>query len=310
MHYPAVCSLRKTRASYVSRSANRTGQRQHSKLFFVNGNIVLLDWTNFFTGKDCNNSVPKIVLIVTDITNLDLEEYYGECSKFKLGAIVSQCLASTSTPRRWKYMTTDHHESGTIHVNDANMPCAETFRYLGSTITADGSLTHEITAWVNAARAKWHTVTSVLCDKINDCLKSNIYQSSSQLHFMELNVGQRQKKLNVTLVPWRQRCCSGSVVSLALTTFATMTSGSDMELLLSSMKEARLQRYGHILHANSYTIAQMEVSGKRPKSRPKQRWLDTQHGDLRITHLHPDQAPQPGEMVPEIQSSGPNHCAG
>lgn len=54
------------------------------------------------------------------------------------------------------------------------------------------------------------------------------------------------------------------------------------------------QWYGHILCANSNTIAQvglqLEVSSKPLKSQPKQRWLDTLHGDLRTTRLPPDQA--------------------
>ncbi|RCN32831.1 hypothetical protein ANCCAN_21354 [Ancylostoma caninum] len=33
-----------------------------------------------------------------------------------------------------------------------------------------------------------------------------------------------------------------------------------------------------------------EVSGKRPKGRPTQRWLDTVHGDLKTARIHPDQA--------------------
>ncbi|RCN49909.1 hypothetical protein ANCCAN_03944 [Ancylostoma caninum] len=34
----------------------------------------------------------------------------------------------------------------------------------------------------------------------------------------------------------------------------------------------------------------LEVSGKRPKGRPKQRWLDTLHADLKLAGIHPDQA--------------------
>ena len=59
------------------------------------------------------------------------------------------------------------------------------------------------------------------------------------------------------------------------------------------MREARLRWYGHVLRANSDTVRriglEIEVPGKRPKGRPKQR-SDTLHADLKIVGTHPDQA--------------------
>ena len=49
-----------------------------------------------------------------------------------------------------------------------------------------------------------------------------------------------------------------------------------------------------VLRANADTVRktalELEVPGKRPKGRPKQRWLDTLHTDLKIAGIHPDQA--------------------
>lgn len=43
--------------------------------------------------------------------------------------------------KKMEYMT-DPDELRTICINDIDLPCAETFRYLGSMIAADGSLSH------------------------------------------------------------------------------------------------------------------------------------------------------------------------
>ena len=60
------------------------------------------------------------------------------------------------------------------------------------------------------------------------------------------------------------------------------------------MREARLRWYGHVLRASCDTVRrtglELEVPGKRPKGRPKQRWSDTLHADLKIVGAHPDQA--------------------
>ncbi|EYC22244.1 hypothetical protein Y032_0017g3237 [Ancylostoma ceylanicum] len=64
--------------------------------------------------------------------------------------------------------------------------------------------------------------------------------------------------------------------------------------IADKLRETRLRWYGHVLGANADTICKvgldLEVSGKRPKWRPQQRWLDTLHADLKHVDVHPDQA--------------------
>ncbi|VDP60330.1 unnamed protein product [Heligmosomoides polygyrus] len=60
------------------------------------------------------------------------------------------------------------------------------------------------------------------------------------------------------------------------------------------LREARLRWYGHVLRANDDTVFKiglnLEVPGKWPRVRSKQRWLDTLHMDLMLAGIHPDQA--------------------
>ncbi|VDP14481.1 unnamed protein product [Heligmosomoides polygyrus] len=64
--------------------------------------------------------------------------------------------------------------------------------------------------------------------------------------------------------------------------------------LADKLREARLRWYCHIFRANDDTVCtiglNLEVPGKRPRGRPKQRWLDTLHMVLNVAGVHPDQA--------------------
>ncbi|VDO18782.1 unnamed protein product [Heligmosomoides polygyrus] len=57
--------------------------------------------------------------------------------------------------------------------------------------------------------------------------------------------------------------------------------------IADKMREARLRWYGHVLRGKEDSVRKIglnfEVIGKRPRVRPKQRWLDTLHADLKIT---------------------------
>ncbi|XGW11069.1 hypothetical protein V3C99_012515, partial [Haemonchus contortus] len=55
------------------------------------------------------------------------------------------------------------------------------------------------------------------------------------------------------------------------------------------MREAGLRWYGHVLRADEGSVRKiglnLDVSGRRPRGRPKQRWLDTLHEDLKTVNI-------------------------
>ncbi|VDO66694.1 unnamed protein product [Heligmosomoides polygyrus] len=64
--------------------------------------------------------------------------------------------------------------------------------------------------------------------------------------------------------------------------------------IADKMPEARLRWYGHVLRGKADSVRkigfELEVSGKRPRGRPKQRWADTLHEDFKVAGVHPDLA--------------------
>ncbi|VDP10246.1 unnamed protein product [Heligmosomoides polygyrus] len=59
-------------------------------------------------------------------------------------------------------------------------------------------------------------------------------------------------------------------------------------------REARLRWYGQVLRGKEDSVRKIglnfEVIGKRSRGRPKQRWADTLHTDMKIAGVHTDQA--------------------
>ncbi|VDP40575.1 unnamed protein product [Heligmosomoides polygyrus] len=54
--------------------------------------------------------------------------------------------------------------------------------------------------------------------------------------------------------------------------------------IADKMREARQRWYGHVLRGKEDSVGKIglnfEVSEKRPRGRPKQRWADTLHKDI------------------------------
>ncbi|VDL76809.1 unnamed protein product [Nippostrongylus brasiliensis] len=64
--------------------------------------------------------------------------------------------------------------------------------------------------------------------------------------------------------------------------------------IAEKLRETRLRWYGHVLRASNDTVCKiglaLDVLGTRPRGRPKQRWLDMMHADLKAVGVHPDYA--------------------
>ncbi|EYC25625.1 hypothetical protein Y032_0011g1303 [Ancylostoma ceylanicum] len=190
------------------------------------------------------------------------------------------------------------NKNGTIKVNGIDLERTETFKYLGSTVTFDGSLSREVLARVNSAWMKWRSVTGVLCDKnIPERFKSKVYRTvvrdvalyGAECWAVTKEVERRLGGMEVKMLRWMagitqlDRICNQDI--------RQRFGGAP---ITDKLREARLRWYGHVLRAESGSVCKigfnLDVTGKRPKGRPKQRWMDTLHVDLKTVGMHPDQA--------------------
>ncbi|VDP25373.1 unnamed protein product, partial [Heligmosomoides polygyrus] len=80
--------------------------------------------------------------------------------------------------KKTEYLTTDVNEHRSIKINGTELSRVTSFKYLGSTITSDGSLKLEVNPRVSTAWSKWRSLSGVLCDRtIPEHLKSKVYRT-------------------------------------------------------------------------------------------------------------------------------------
>ncbi|KAK6737186.1 hypothetical protein RB195_019713 [Necator americanus] len=173
-------------------------------------------------------------------------------------------------------------EDGSIRVDGTELNKVNCFKYLGSKVTSTGDIDQEGRARVNAAWMKWKMATGVLCDKkVPVRLKSKIYRTVVRpvalygcecwpttkalervLHVMEMRM--LRWTIGVTL---KEKVSNHTVRSI----FGVVP-------ITEKMKEARLRWFGHVLRREEDSVAKtalkLDVSGVRPRGRPKIRWLD------------------------------------
>ena len=200
--------------------------------------------------------------------------------------------------KKTEYLSTDQSETGTLAINGVNLPRAEHFRYLGSTLSADGDLRHEVTARVNGAWTKWRTTTGVLCDRrMKDHLKSRIYRAVVRpvaLYGAECWPITKTAERRLAVMETKMLRWISGVTRFDHVRNDDIRQRYGVAPITEKLREARLRWYGHVLRADDNSLAQIglniDIPGKRPKGRPRQRWLDTLHADLQAARLHPDQA--------------------
>lgn len=197
-----------------------------------------------------------------------------------------------------EYMCTDPDETGSLRVDGIVLPRTSKFKYLGSTIAADGDPGCDATTRVCAAWQKWRSLTGVICDrKITDRLKSKIYRTVIRpvaLYAAECRPDTRKTECRFSVMETKMLRWASGLTRLDRVRNDDIRQRYGVAPIGDKLREVRLRWYGHVLRASDESVAQkglqLTVAGTRPSGRPKQRWSDTLHGDLRIAKAHPDQA--------------------
>uniref|UniRef100_W6NDS5 Endonuclease-reverse transcriptase HmRTE-e01 n=1 Tax=Haemonchus contortus TaxID=6289 RepID=W6NDS5_HAECO len=141
-------------------------------------------------------------------------------------------------------------------------------------------------------------MTGVLCDKnIPERLKSKIYRTVIRpvaIYGAECWPATKEVEARLSVMETKMLRWTAGVTRLDRISNDAIRERFGVASIVDKMREARLRWYGHTLRAKNDSVRKislnLDVSGKRPRGRPKQRWLDTLHEDLKAVNIHPDQA--------------------
>ncbi|EYC40844.1 hypothetical protein Y032_0594g424 [Ancylostoma ceylanicum] len=247
--------------------------------------------------KDIQKTVPWTLLYADDVmlaanTKAELEQqvqtWQDRLADFGLRLNV----------RKTEYLTTDKNEQDTVRVSGEELPRTNAFKYLGSFIRNDASLMTELNARINAGWMKFRATSGIICDrKISDKLKSKIYRTvirPAALYSSECWPATKEIERRLGVMEARMLRWASGITRLDHIRNEDIRKRYGLAPIQEKMREQRLRWLGHVLRASEQSAEKIayefEVSGKRPRGRPKQRWTDTLRNDLKIVSLHPDQA--------------------
>uniref|UniRef100_A0A914X4N9 Reverse transcriptase domain-containing protein n=1 Tax=Plectus sambesii TaxID=2011161 RepID=A0A914X4N9_9BILA len=200
--------------------------------------------------------------------------------------------------KKTEYMECGPQTDGTISIGGEELKKVEQFKYLGSLICSNGDSFPDARARVNAAWMKWRQVTGVLCDRRMPLrLKSKVYKTvvrpvalygsecwpATAKHEQALHV------MEMRMLRW----------SLGLTRFDHAMNNDVRRRLgvapiTAKMREGRLRWYGHVVRSDEHSVARtamrLDPDGRRPRGRPKKRWMDRIKEDMQHANVAPEDA--------------------
>src|SRR5699024_280232 len=157
-----------------------------------------------------------------------------------------------------EHLSMDPQQIGQVIVDGSPVPNCAACKYLGATLSADGSCATDASSRITAAWRKWRSLTGVLCDKqLPIRLKSRVYKSMvrpvalygvesrattqayiNKLHCMEMNM--LRLSLGITRLDRVPNATTRMVMGVAP--------------IQDKIREKRLRWYGHVMRSADGSI--------------------------------------------------------
>ncbi|VDO65224.1 unnamed protein product [Heligmosomoides polygyrus] len=192
---------------------------------------------------------------------------------------------------------------------DLQKPVPWTLLYADDVMLASedkGELERELQAWCDRLERfglrlnvkKTEYLNGVLCDrKIPVRLKSKIYRTVVRpvaMYGAECWPATKEVETRLSVMETKMMRWTAGVTRMDRIRNDAIRLKFRVAAIAAKMREARLRWYGHVFRGKEDSVRkiglELEVSGKRPRGRPKQRWAGTLHTDLKAVGVHPDLA--------------------
>ncbi|KAK3531985.1 hypothetical protein QTP86_002271 [Hemibagrus guttatus] len=185
--------------------------------------------------------------------------------------------------KKTEYMECGLQIDGSITMDGEDLKKVTEFKYLGSIISSDGDLLPDVRAHITAAWMKWRQVAGVLCDRSN--ATSPQVQSITDCCLLSCLVW-----IGVLASHCQARAgspCDGDAHAVVEPRPDKMGPLHFIGIvaITDKMQEAWLRWYRHVVRSANDSVAKTAMrtspQGKRPRGRPKKRWMDKITEDMK-----------------------------
>jgi hypothetical protein len=242
-------------------------------------------------------AVPWSMLFADDIVlvNEDRGELERELEDWRLAMETRGLRVSRSKTEGMTLNKQGNHPD--LMLQGVRVPEVSEFKYLGSTFQENGECEREVARRIQVGWAGWKKVSGVLCDKnISMKVKGKIHKTvvwPAMMYSME-TVGATIRQVGkLRVAEMRMLRMEMGITKMDKVRNESVRSKMEVENIEEKVREARLRWYGHVKRReDSYVgkkVLDMEVSGKRPRGRPKTRFMDVVREDMKAVGAREDE---------------------
>ncbi|KAI5715312.1 hypothetical protein M8J77_013954 [Diaphorina citri] len=185
-------------------------------------------------------------------------------------------------------------EEESINLDGNHLNIVPKFKYLGSTVSKSGDLDSEIEHRVNVAWMSWKRMSGILCDRrMSLRMKSKIYKTVVRPAMMYGSETWPMKKAHehrLEVAEMRMLRWSCGVTRLDRIRNEVIRNKIKVTEISKKIQESRLRWFGHVERREEDYVgkrtAEIQVAGRRGRGRPKKRWKNCVHQDLREKGLN------------------------
>ncbi|WP_139267332.1 reverse transcriptase domain-containing protein, partial [Escherichia coli] len=190
-----------------------------------------------------------------------------------------------------EYMCVNERDSSrTVRLQGVEVKKVEDFKYLGSTVQSNGECGKEVKRRVQAGWNGWRKVSGVMCDKrVSARMKGKVDKTvvrPAMLSGLETVALRKRQEAELEVAELKMLRFSLGVTRMDRIRNEDIRGTAHVRCFGEKAREARLRWFGHVQRRDSEYIGKrmlrLELPGRRPRGRPKRRFLDVVKEDMRI----------------------------
>ena len=198
-----------------------------------------------------------------------------------------------------EYMCVNEREpSGRVRLQGEEIKKVEDFKYLGSTVQGNGECGKEVKKRVQAGWNGWRKVSGVMCDRrVSAKMKGKVYKTvvrPAMLFGLETVPLRKRQEAELEVAEMKMLRFSLGVTRMDRIRNEYIRGTAHVRGFGDKVREARLRWFGHVLRRDSEYIGRrmlsFELPGRRPRGRPKRRFMDVVKVDMKVVGVREEDA--------------------